>query len=143
MRIAGVQSLKDLVSYLGTVMVRLKERRRREEDLEEGEDLDNNEDDVFSSVEFEVSSPVFTERVFYNILICTRLIVISSPGFTHRILYTNQILAYPMVVSFIWWGDGVLHGTGAQYVVHTIEFLYYVLFTIVLIPFRLSCDALA
>jgi hypothetical protein len=52
------------------------------------------------------------------------------------------ILAYPMVVSFIWWGEGVLLGTGAQYGVRTIEFLYYVLFAIVLIPFRLSCDAL-
>jgi hypothetical protein len=90
----GVQSLKDLASYLGTVMARLKERRRREEDLEEGEDLDNNEDDVLNSVEFEGSSPVFTQRVFYNSLICTRLIVISSPGFTRRIFYTNQILHF-------------------------------------------------
>ncbi len=62
--LSGAQSLKDLASYLGTVMTRLKERHRREEDLEEGEDLDNNEDDV------------------------------SSPGFTYRIFYTNQILYF-------------------------------------------------
>ena len=122
----GVQNAKDLIAYLGTVMQRHQEKRDREEDLEEGEDLDVNDDDIFNEIEFEGFSPAEN-------------IVSMYAAYSSELI---ALLAYPLIILFIWWGDGIQLGIGAQYGVRTTDFLYYVLFAIVVIPFRLVCDAL-
>jgi hypothetical protein len=122
----GVQNAKDLVSYLGEVLKRHQEKRDREDDLEEGEDLNNNDDDIFNDIEFDGSSPAENIVSMYS-------------------EYSSELIAlllYPFVICFIWWGEGIQMGIGAEYGVKQTEFLYYVLFAFVVIPFRLVCDAL-
>jgi len=122
----GLQSAKDLVSYIGAVLQRHQEKRDREEDLEEGEDLDDNDDDILNEVEFDGYSPAES-------------IVSMYAAYSSELI---ALLAYPLIIFFIWWGEGIQLGTGAQYGIGATDFLYYALFAIVVIPFRLVCDAL-
>ena len=107
-------------------LFRHQEKRDREEDLEEGEELDDNDDDIFNEVEFEGFSPAEN-------------IVSMYAAYSSELI---SLLAYPLIIFFIWWGEGIQLGVGSQYGVRTTDFLYYVLFAIVVIPFRLICDAL-
>ena len=121
----GVQNIKDLASYLGDVLQRHQEKRDREEDLEEGEELDDD-DDIFDEVEYDGFSPAEN-------------IVSMYAAYSSEL---TALLAYPLIIGFIWWGEGIQMGIGKYYGVRTTDFLYYVMFAVVLIPFRLICDAL-
>ena len=121
----GVQNAKDLVAYLGAVLRRQQEKRDREEDLEEGEELDDD-DDVLNEVEFEGFSPAEN-------------IIQMFAAYSSELI---ALLAYPLIILFIWWGEGIQLAIGSHYGVRTTDFVYYVLFAITVIPFRLVCDTL-
>jgi len=121
----GVQNAKDLVAYLGAVLRRQQEKRDREEDLEEGEELDDD-DDVLNEVEFEGFSPAEN-------------IIQMYAAYSSELI---SLLMYPIIILFVWWGEDIKLSVGSHYGVRTTDFVYYVLFAITVIPFRLVCDTL-
>jgi hypothetical protein len=93
----SVQSLTDLINYLSAVLHRHQEKREREEDLEEGAELED--DDIFDEVEYEGFSPA-------------EHIISMYAAYSSEL---TALLAYPMIIFFVWWGEGIRLDIGGQY----------------------------
>jgi len=120
----GIQNAKELINYLISVMKRYQEKRDREDDLEEGDE--DFEDELFNEVEFETFSPAEN-------------IIMMLSNYSAELIV---LLYYPFIILFLWWADGIGLQAGSHYGLRTTDFVFYVLFSLFVIPFRIFIDTL-